>query len=219
MSDAQISPHDYVLGELSESELREADRLLREDAEFAAAVERLRPVVAALEDTPEEVWREIPAVEGDEAPVAAGPARWGPAWLRPALAGLAVVTAAVLAIALIADSDQRGAQTLSLEPLKASSEASGSAQLGGAGETASVEISGLERNEAGEFYELWLLNDADDLVSLGSFRVGGSEATELDLPLPVDPSRYKFIDVSVEPEDGDSSHSGRSVLRGSSNPS
>jgi hypothetical protein len=51
-------------------------------------------------------------------------------------------------------------------------------------------------------------------VSLGSFRVGPDGRATLEVPLPVDPSRYRFLDVSVEPDDGDPSHSSRSILRG-----
>ena len=34
------------------------------------------------------------------------------------------------------------------------------------------------------------------------------------LPLPVDPARFRYFDLSLEPADGDPGHSGRSVLRG-----
>ena len=51
-------------------------------------------------------------------------------------------------------------------------------------------------------------------MSLGSFRVGAKGGATVELPLPVDPSRYRFLDVSVERDDGDPSHSSRSVLRG-----
>ena len=38
----------------------------------------------------------------------------------------------------------------------------------------------------------------------------------MTLPLPTDPARFRYLDVSREPEDGDPGHSGLSILRGPS---
>jgi anti-sigma-K factor RskA len=71
--------------------------------------------------------------------------------------------------------------------------------------------------EGGDFYELWLLGDGGELVSLGSVRVPSSgRATLENVQLPVDPERFRFLDVSREPADGDPGHSSISVLRGPS---
>jgi hypothetical protein len=78
-----------------------------------------------------------------------------------------------------------------------------------------VRVSGLRPSSPGDFYEVWLLDDAKRpgrLISLGSFRVPGSGAATVEVPVPVDPERFVF-DVSVEPQDGDPAHSGDSVLR------
>jgi anti-sigma-K factor RskA len=220
MSGRAFTAHDYVLGELSESERDEAERLLRDDAEFAAEVDRLRPVVARLEEVPADVWEGIPPLEAAPAtppPTPAAAPRRRIFGLRPAFAaGLATAAAAVIvAVVLFAASGGDEEPTLILAAVPGSgAEATGSAQLGGAGDTATVELAGLEPSRSGEFYELWLLNDADDLVSLGSFRVGEGGDAEIELPIPIDPSEYSFLDISVEPDDGDASHSGDSVLRG-----
>ncbi len=121
----------------------------------------------------------------------------------------------VVAVVLVATDGNEDATTLTLAAVPGSdADASGSAELGGAGDTARVQLAGLESSRDGEFYELWMLNDADDLVSLGSFRVEDSGETEVELPIPVDPSEYGFLDISLEADDGDASHSGDSVLRG-----
>ncbi|MFW3169750.1 anti-sigma factor domain-containing protein [Geodermatophilus sp. CPCC 206100] len=66
---------------------------------------------------------------------------------------------------------------------------------------------------AGEFYEVWLLDpDVEQLVSLGVVQ-GGGEAS-FALPPGIDLGEYPIVDVSVEPLDGDPSHSGVSVARG-----
>ncbi len=81
-----------------------------------------------------------------------------------------------------------------------------------------VRVSGLAPSRPGGFYELWLLDGPERLVSLGSFRVPASGTAEVTVPLPVDPAEFRFVDVSVEPADGDPGHSGVSVLRGPTAP-
>ncbi len=221
MSARDFTAHDYLLGELSGGKLAEAERLVREDPAFAAEVERLRPVVTELEHVTGDVWAGIPPLEpaSEPAGAATGTERrkrriFG---LSPGFAaGIAAAAAAlVIAVVLVANGGEEDATTLTLAAVPGSgAEASGSAELGGAGETASVQLAGLESSREGEFYELWMLNDAEDLVSLGSFRVERDGETEVELPIPVDPSEYGFLDVSVEADDGDASHSGDSVLRG-----
>jgi hypothetical protein len=88
---------------------------------------------------------------------------------------------------------------------------------GGAGGSATARLSGLTPNEGGDFYELWLLGADGELVSLGSVRVPGSGRAELRVQLPVDPGRFRYLDVSREPADGDPGHSADSVLRGLTN--
>jgi hypothetical protein len=97
-------------------------------------------------------------------------------------------------------------------------DASGVVELGPkAGGRATVRLSGLRPSERGDFYEVWLLGEGGELVSLGSVRVPGSgSATLEDVQLPVDPRRFRFLDVSREPDDGDPGHSSDSVLRGPS---
>ena len=77
-----------------------------------------------------------------------------------------------------------------------------------------MRLRGLPPSADGDFYELWLLNSADDLVSLGSFtraRVGRRSTSRV--PVPGDAGDFAALDVSVEPGDGDPAHSTRSVLR------
>ena len=84
-----------------------------------------------------------------------------------------------------------------------------------AGGTATVRLTGLRPSRRGEFYELWLLGADGELVSLGSVRVPESGRAELEqVPLPVAPERFQYLDVSREPGDGDPRHSSESVLRG-----
>lgn len=65
--------------------------------------------------------------------------------------------------------------------------------------------------------ELWLIEpDADgnpaELVSLGL--IDPANPGDFVVPDTYDPDVYFVVDISVEPRDGNASHSGRSILRG-----
>lgn len=58
------------------------------------------------------------------------------------------------------------------------------------------------------FYEAWVYNSVGDARSIGRLRRGA-----LNAPLPGDARRYRFVDVSHEPRDGNPEHGGASVVR------
>ena len=63
-------------------------------------------------------------------------------------------------------------------------------------------------------YEVWLLDPAEGrLASLGVLDADG--VARLAVPAGVEVADFPALDVSVEPRDGDPTHSGDSVLRGS----
>jgi hypothetical protein len=72
-----------------------------------------------------------------------------------------------------------------------------------------VTTDGLDAGDG--FLEVWVIDpDVTKLVSLGPARPDGT----YDLPPGLDPEEFPVVDVSVEPLDGDPTHSGDSVLRG-----
>ena len=84
---------------------------------------------------------------------------------------------------------------------------------GGSGDIR-LEIRGAAPTPAGHVEELWLMDaGAKRLVSVGTFRVGPDGRADVRFHTGIDPHRYQYLDVSVEPEDGDPAHSGESVLR------
>ncbi len=99
-------------------------------------------------------------------------------------------------------------------PAGASGEVKLTGRSDGDDEKAVLDVSGLKPNADGDFYELWLIGDNDELVSLGSFRVPPDGRSQIEVPVPVNPGKYRYFDVSIEPDDGSPDHSGRSVLRG-----
>ncbi len=118
----------------------------------------------------------------------------------------------MLVVALVAidgDDEPRMVATVELEPLAATG--SGRAELVDANGTYQVRLQtdGLDPGDG--YLELWLLDPtATRLVSLGPLRDDGV----YEVPAGVDPGEFPVVDVSVEPVDGDPTHSGESVLRG-----
>lgn len=72
-----------------------------------------------------------------------------------------------------------------------------------------VELADLDPGDG--FLEVWMIDPTvTGLVSLGPVRSDGTYV----LPPGFDPADFPIVDVSVEPIDGDPTHSGASVLRG-----
>jgi anti-sigma-K factor RskA len=218
----------YLLGELDEVERAEFDRHLAGDPGLRGEVEGLRGVVSSLATLPEQAWTpaEPPPLSapGEAARRARAPRarprawRWTPARLA-ATAGLAaLLLGAGIWIGTVVDDDpggvgSLGGSSIALTPLRDGDAARGELTVAeDDGDRASLSVSGLTPNR-NDFYEVWLLGDRG-LVSLGSFRVGADGSATAELALPVDPARYGSFDVSLEPDDGDPSHSSDSVLRG-----
>jgi anti-sigma-K factor RskA len=219
---ADISPVDYLLGELGPAERAEAERRLREDPAFRREVDRLRPVVVRLEALPAEGWAPLapPPLRmpgEEEAPAPARPRR---AWLRPVATAVAVcaLLGVGVAVGLLIDSGGSGetdGPALALRPLSRPSSAGGTARVVGRdADTLDLQVHGLAPTDGRDFYEIWLMDTAQHLVALGTFQVPSSGTATVRVPLPAKPSAYRYLDVSREPADGNPAHSGDSVLRG-----
>ena len=170
--------------------------------------------------------------EAPEAPAAATTAR--PPWwrrglvLRPLAAGALALVLLALGVGaglLLGGGDDGGGgavsgRVLALDPVEPlGGAAHGTATISTRDGRADVQVRGLKPSADGDFYELWLLNSPDDLVSLGSFRVPASGEVDVSVPLPGNPDDFAALDVSVEPPDGNPAHSTRSVLRAPLKPS
>lgn len=193
---------------------------LSQDLGMHGDAERVRESLAAM---PAEAWR--PWRDDGSAP--SSPAAPPPAVHRrrrrlAALVGLLLI-AAVAAIVIASsggDSSKPSSQRAStssppaapvehgvaLEPLSASSPAKGTARLDGRRLTLSV--SDLPR-PAGS-YEVWLYDNEIDALPVTTFRSGTARVTRT---LPRSPAGYRYLDISLEPADGNPNHSGHSVLR------
>jgi len=217
---------DYLLDELAPGE-RAA---FESDSARVAEAERLRPIVTRLESLGREEWNppEAPALVVPRAPEPHPqpqlPRRRRVLSLRPMVAaGFAVLLLAVgVGVGRLLDSGSapdRG-RVVALDPVEpAGGSAHGTATILAHGRRARFVVRGLKPSANGGFYELWLMNSADDLVSLGSFRVPASGNAVVTVPLPADPAGFAALDISAEPADGNPAHSASSVLRAPLKPS
>jgi hypothetical protein len=139
-----------------------------------------------------------------------GRARRRSRWLGLAAAAAVVVIAATAALALNRDGDDsRVVSAVDLERLAGSG--SGRAELVDADGTLQIRLETDELDAGDGYLELWLIDPSvTRLVSLGPLRPDGV----YDVPAGVDPAEFPIVDISVEPVDGDPTHSGDSLLRG-----
>lgn len=226
---------EYLLGEMEAPDAARFEAEIEGDPGLRRAVDELRPVVTRLESVPADSWDDpeppplvMPGGDVFSEEAAATPAKPAPRrWLR--LAGGLAAGCLIFGIGLFTGTrfEDSGTptpadtETLSLVSLgPAPSGATGKVKLASSTEDpVTLDVSGLKPTGDNEFYELWLLGKNDELVALGSFRVEDDGDSEVKVPLPVNPSDYKYFDVSIQEENGDPNHSGRSVLRGLSTPS
>jgi hypothetical protein len=188
------------------------------------AVLRRGPSDISPEVPPPSLWAAIEAGLSGEATDPTGPAPVADLgdWRRRRKGRIALAVAGVAALFLVAvpaGLALRGSSPTPIEKaqLAALGGFNGSGQAELAGRELEVDTTGLTPVE-GEFYELWLLDleggEVKDLVSLGTIDADGRYriADNIDL------RRYHVVDISLEPDDGNPSHSGDSVLRGELGP-
>jgi hypothetical protein len=207
---------------------------LKQVAEIGAETQSVRDLPAP----PESVWAGIAAATGVSAEPGAEP---GPAqddvvrpidtargngrrrhrprkWLPPFLLATAAAVLAIVGTVAVADLiGRQPAQDViaraTLQPLRgAPPSARGDAEVLG-GDVLRVDVSQLPLTAG--YYEVWLLNpdDTSKMQSLGSLS-GKSDEVVLPIPPGTDLNTYRLVDVSAEPHDGNSAHSGDSLLRG-----
>ena len=189
--------------------------------EFAASVAPVAP--------PPAVWAGIAAATGAGVaprgePVAAVRAPVEPPGvvreLRPRRSRMLLAVAASLVVGVgigagaVALANRDPAQEVAatdLAPLD-DRDASGNAEVVSTGNGEQLKVV-LDAPDSGEdFYEVWLIEpNIERMVQVGVVRPG---TTVLDLPEGIDLAEYPIVDVSVEPLDGNPTHSGVSVARG-----
>src|SRR5688572_13830334 len=97
----------------------------------------------------------------------------------------------------------------STEKLAAVGGGKGSGTLAVTDDGATITIRGLPSPRGG-VYGVWLYDSIVRAKSLGTLPDGSGK---LEVALPPDARSYRFLDVSLEPDDGNPNHSGDSVMR------
>jgi hypothetical protein len=172
-----------------------------------------------LPPPPERVWQRIEAeIAAPPAPVVPlRPRRSRSRWLTPVVAAAAAAVVAVAGtVAVDRYVSRPPAETVTaratLAPLPTvPAAAGGSVRVLSDGEMR-IDVRNLPLTTG--FHEVWLI-DPDDLTKM--IAIGNlPDRPDAVLPVPagIDMNRYRLVDVSDEPHDGDATHSGRSLLRG-----
>ena len=213
MSRVPPSPAELVLGLVEPEDQRDAKRLLADDPLFAAETQRLRATVAALEELGHTAWRPEPPprLETDRAVTVRAPRRRRRWPLGAAAAGVAAAAATAVVLVVSGGGERTPAsRTIELRALRG---VPGTATLKVSGDTAELHGVGMPPSGAHDYYEAWLQDGEGRMISMGTFRVKRDGSLDAQMPVAVDLSRYDLVDVSLEPDDGNPAHSGRSVMR------
>jgi anti-sigma-K factor RskA len=196
-------------------------------AELAADGQELRDLPAP----PPRVWQAIDVARMNESPAAGlAPVRTGvsprPArrperrWRTPVLAAAAAAAAAIVAVAgtvtvievVHKAPDEKTVASASLRPLPSVPATAQGTALVLADDEMQIDVRNLPLTTG--FHEVWLIDpeDTSRMVSLGNL----TDQANAVLPIPpgTDLNRYRLVDVSDEPHDGNAAHSGHSLLRG-----
>jgi hypothetical protein len=80
-------------------------------------------------------------------------------------------------------------------------------------DTFSIRVSASELGDQPGVHEVWLINvDGVRMISIGLLASG--DEGEFAVPMELIDRGYRIVDISVEPDDGDPTHSGVSLARG-----
>jgi anti-sigma-K factor RskA len=89
----------------------------------------------------------------------------------------------------------------------------GLARVVDTGDSVTLRVRARELGDEDGFHEVWLINvDGTRMVALGVLADG--DVGEFEVPRGLLDEGYRIVDISVEPEDGDPTHSGVSLARG-----
>jgi anti-sigma-K factor RskA len=207
-----VRPGSVALGVLDDEERPVAERLLREEPAFRAEVERLRATAAALGEMELRGWRPSPPppLDGDRALTERPPDRARRSRRRLALALAPVLAAAALAAVLWARPEGADPTVIALHGLGG---VPGRATITIRGAQAELRGAGMPPSRPGAYYEAWLVDRRGRTLSMGAFRVGRDGSVDAHMPVGADLRGFRYVDVSLEADDGNAAHSATSVMR------
>jgi hypothetical protein len=210
---------DLLKTEPSEVARQRADAIERVAAGVGSSASARAPEVrTALAELPPESWGSSPPtpLAPPAALVAPEPARASSRrWLSVVLLLVAVGAAVAGLVAAGAYHGGDAGSPRPAEPKPLASKAPLTALDGGSargtahisGQRLDLSVSGLRRKAR---YQVWLYDSIADAVPVGTF---AGPSARVHPRVPAGASRHRYLDVSLEPSDGNPNHSGQSVLR------
>lgn len=186
----------------------------------------LVPVSARVrEQVLEQVRSSTPAPGGDvvrplphAATTNGRPGRRIPVWAASVAAGVALVAGLGLGRVTVGDPERQpqdaGAVVAAADLTALDSDADrGVASAVRADDMITLRVSARALGDEDGFHEVWLINvDGTRMVALGVLTTG--DTGEFQVPRGLIEEGYRIVDISVEPDDGDPTHSGVSLARG-----
>ncbi|MEU8239093.1 anti-sigma factor [Actinoplanes missouriensis] len=186
---------------------------LRSVADLGAESQELQDLPAP----PERIWRAI-ETEISRSNVVPLHRRRPRRLLIPAIAAAAAAVLAIAGTVVVNQFTGRPSSTVTaratLTPLeKVPADASGTVRVRSDGEM-EIDVRNLPLTTG--FHEVWLIDpdDVTKMVALGNLTGDRDRQVVLPVPPGTDLNRFRLVDVSDEPHDGDATHSGQSLLRG-----
>ena len=188
-----------------------------------AGADALVPPPAGLRDQVlAQVRSQVAEPVSEPAPVERTARRGVPLWLAGVAAALALLAGIGLGRIGTSDEDTPEAvpptdsgTVVAATPLTAldSDAARGEASAVQTDDTFTIRVSASELGDEPGVHEVWLINvDGKRMISIGLLASG--DEGEFAVPMDLIDEGYRIVDISVEPDDGDPTHSGVSVARG-----
>ncbi|HET9093749.1 MAG TPA: anti-sigma factor [Solirubrobacteraceae bacterium] len=199
------------------------------EPELAAELEAMSSIIATLEQIPERAWlSELGPAPERRAAAARARRTWRPSrsiggspWAGALVAATCLVVAFLVGSLThpLSSSSTRAPAAgpdVVLRPVSTSGagHSLAVAHMLGGNRRMHLQVVHLPPSRPGTYYELWLMTSTKDLVSVSSFRLSASGSGNLDLILPDNPGRYRYLDISVQRVGGSPAISSDSVLRG-----
>ena len=177
-------------------------------------------VLAQVGELPDEVvLRPVPLQVAAPVPAEARPRRRVPVWAAGLAAGVALVGGLGLGRLTLDDAVTPGREApeavVAAADLTAldSTDGRGVASVVESDDTITLRVRASELGAEDGFHEVWLINvDGKRMVALGVLADG--DTGEFQVPRGTLDEGYLIVDISVEPDDGDPTHSGVSLARG-----
>ena len=188
-----------------------------------AGADALVPPPAGLRDQVlAQVRSQVAEPVSEPAPVERTARRGVPLWLAGVAAALALLAGIGLGRIGTSDEDTPEAvpptdsgTVVAATPLTAldSDAARGEASAVQTDDTFTIRVSASELGDEPGVHEVWLINvDGKRMISIGLLASG--DEGEFAVPMDLIDEGYRIVDISVEPDDGDPTHSGVSLARG-----